>query len=99
MKDLQKDNTILREANEKLLSSAFDIERERSHQATEAALKLQISQLETTLKSDLNDKRRLTDALAKERETAAQLESDFQDLQSKFFAMKEDVENQENRMN
>ena len=99
VKDLQKDNTILREANEKLLSSAFDIERERSHQATEAALKLQISQLETTLKSDLNDKRRLTDALAKERETCAQLESDFQDLQSKFFAMKEDVENQENRIN
>ena len=97
--DLLKDNSILREANEKLLNSAFDIERERKYQATENALKVQISQLETTLKSDLNDKKRLTDALAKERENYAQLESDFQDLQSKFLSMKEEIENQEDRMN
>ena len=96
--DLLKDNSILREANEKLLNSAFDIERERKYQATENALKVQISQLETTLKSDLNDKKRLTDALAKERENYAQLESDFQDLQSKFLSMKEEIENQEDRM-
>ena len=96
--DLLKDNSILREANEKLLNSAFDIERERKYQATENALKVQISQLETTLKSDLNDKQRLTDALAKERENYAQLESDFQDLQSKFLSMKEEIENQEDRM-
>ena len=49
--DLLKDNSILREANEKLLNSAFDIERERKYVATENALKVQISQLETTLKS------------------------------------------------
>jgi len=98
IKDIQKDNSILRESNEKLLNSAFDMERERSYQATENALKVQISQLETTLKSDLNDKKRLTDALAKEREAFAQLDSDFQDLQSKFFAIKEDVENQEDKM-
>ena len=96
--DLLKDNSILREANEKLLNSAFDIERERKFIATENALKVQISQLETTLKSDLNDKRKLTDALAKERENNAQLESDFHDLQSKFLSMKEDVENQEDKM-
>ena len=47
-------------------------------QATENALKVQISQLETTLKSDLNDKSRLTEALAREREAFAQMESDFQ---------------------
>ena len=46
--------------------------------ATENALKVQISQLETTLKSDLNDKSRLTEALAREREAFAQMESDFQ---------------------
>ena len=49
-------------------------------QATENALKVQISQLETTLKSDLNDKSRLTEALAREREAFAQMESDFQVL-------------------
>ena len=41
-------------------------------------MKVQISQLETTLKSDLNDKSRLTEALAREREAFAQMESDFQ---------------------
>ena len=83
--------------------------------ATENALKVQISQLETTLKSDLNDKSRLTEALAREREAFAQMESDFkvfssktellelperciQDLQSKFLAMKEDAEKQEDKL-
>ena len=89
--DLTNDNVILREANEKLLSSAFDIEKERKYMAVENALKVQISQLETTLKSDLNDKSRLTDALANERENYSQLESDFNDLQSKFLKMKEEI--------
>ena len=51
--------------------------------ATENALKVQISQLETTLKSDLNDKSRLTEALAREREAFAQMESDFKVFSSK----------------
>ena len=96
--DLTNDNVILREANEKLLSSAFDIEKERKFMAVENALKVQISQLETTLKSDLNDKSRLTDALANERENYSQLESDFNDLQSKFLKMKEEIENQEDKL-
>ena len=98
MRDLQKDNSILRESNEKLLNSAFDVERERKYMATENALKVQISQLETTLKSDLNDKSRLTEALTKEREAFAQLESDFQDMQSKFLTVKEEVEKQEDKL-
>ena len=52
--------------------------KERQYQAAENALKVQISQLETTLKSDLNDKKRLTDTLSQERENYAHLDSDFQ---------------------
>ena len=63
MRDLQKENSILRESNEKLLNSAFDLERERQFQASENALKVQIAQLETTLKSDLNDKKHLTEGI------------------------------------
>ena len=55
--------SIVRESNEKLLNSAFDLERERQYQATENALKVQIAQLETTLKSDLNDKAHLTEGM------------------------------------
>lgn len=31
-KDLQKENTLLRESNDKLLDSAYNLERERQHQ-------------------------------------------------------------------
>ena len=40
-RDLQKENSILRESNNKLLDSAYDLERERQFHATENALKLQ----------------------------------------------------------
>ena len=55
-RDLGKENAILRESNSKLLDSAYNAERERQFQAVEAALKLQVAQLETTLKADLEDK-------------------------------------------
>lgn len=41
-RDLQRENAILRESNEKLLNSAFDLERERQYQASENALKVQV---------------------------------------------------------
>ena len=52
-RDLQRENAILRESNEKLLDSAYNVERERHFVASENALKVQVAQLETTLKSDL----------------------------------------------
>ena len=85
-RDFQKENSILRESNNKLLDSAYNLERERNFQASENALKVQISQLESTLKSDLMDKKALQDALSKEREQFAKLETEFQDLQGKYFS-------------
>ena len=52
-RDLQRENAILRESNEKLLDSAYNVERERHFVASESALKVQIAQLESTLKADL----------------------------------------------
>ena len=49
-RDLAQENAILRESNEQLLSSAFDLEKERQHLARQNALKVQIAQLETTLR-------------------------------------------------
>ena len=59
MRDLGKENSILRESNNSLLDSAYNLERERQFQASENALKVQIAQLEATLKADLNDQRSL----------------------------------------
>ena len=98
MRDLQKENAILRESNAKLLDSAYNVERERQFAASENALKVQVAQLESTLKADLNDKKLLSDALANERENLAKLESDYQELQSKFFALKETMEGHEEKL-
>ena len=97
-RDLQKENSILRESNNKLLDSAYDLERERQFHATENALKLQVAQLETTLKSDLGEKKTLQDSLVREREQYAKLEAEFQDLQAKYFTLKESSEGQEEKL-
>jgi len=57
----------LKEANEKLVSSAFDLEKEREWRAKEKALKLQIAQLEATLKADVGEKGGILDKLCEER--------------------------------
>ena len=98
VRDLQKENSILRESNNKLLDSAYDLERERQFHATENALKLQVAQLETTLKSDLGEKKTLQDSLVREREQYAKLEAEFQDLQAKYFTLKESSEGQEEKL-
>ena len=77
LRDAQKENAILRESNAKLLDSAYNVERERQFTAAENALKVQVAQLETTLKADLNDKKMLSEALAGERENSAKLVMHF----------------------
>ena len=42
--------SLLKEANEKITASAFDVERDRRHRKEVNDLKLQLIQLETTLK-------------------------------------------------
>ena len=67
MSDLGKEKVILEEANEKLVSSAFDMEREREWRQRENALKVQIAQLEATLKADVGEKGSILDRLQNER--------------------------------
>ena len=70
-----------------MLDSAYNVERERQFVASENALKVQVAQLEATLKADLNDKKVLSEALEKERKNMAQTEVELQDLQSKYFTV------------
>ena len=87
LRDLQKENAILRESNAKLLDSAYNVERERQFVATENALKVQVAQLEATLKADLSDKKVLSEALETERRNLATTEVEMQDLQSRYFTV------------
>lgn len=64
---MEKENQILKEANEKFVSSAFDLEREREWRQRENQLKVQIAQLEATLKADLGEKGGIIDKYAIEK--------------------------------
>ena len=67
MEDLQRESEVLKDANQKLLNSAFSLEREREFRERERAFKIQIAQLEATLKSDLGEKGSILDKLTAER--------------------------------
>ncbi|KAK3603408.1 hypothetical protein CHS0354_009388 [Potamilus streckersoni] len=86
---LQKEIAILKEANEKLVSSAFDLEKEREWRQRENALKVQIAQLEATLKADLGEKGGIIDRYAREKEMHEKLQDEFRELQLQHFQVKE----------
>ncbi|XP_071501124.1 protein fantom-like [Diadema antillarum] len=96
--DVEKEKDILREANEKLLNSAFDAERERQYRANEKQLKLQIAQLEATLKGDLNDKNTLLDKLNEEREQYEKLQKENREMQVKYYAVRQQLEELQEKM-
>ena len=53
LRDLERENDILRESNEKLLDSAYNVERERKFVASENALKVLSSEVKfLKLKND-----------------------------------------------
>lgn len=64
---MKRDNEVLNETNAKLLNSAFSLEREREFRERERTLKIQIAQLEATLKSDVGEKGNILDRLNTER--------------------------------
>lgn len=67
IEDLNRDNQVLKETNEKLLNSAFSLEREREFREREKTLKIQIAQLEATSKADVGEKNTILDQLSTEK--------------------------------
>lgn len=67
IEDLTRENQVLNEANQKLVNSAFSLEREREFREKERVLKIQIAQLEATLKADVGEKGSILDRLNTER--------------------------------
>jgi len=67
IRELESECQILKDANEKLVGSAFDLEKEREWRAKEKALKLQIAQLEATLKADVGEKGGIIDKLCEQK--------------------------------
>jgi protein fantom len=80
---------VLKDANQKLLNSAFSLEREREFRERERTLKIQIAQLEATLKADVGEKGTILDKLNNERDQYDKLNGDMRDMQIKYFEMKQ----------
>ncbi|XP_022097495.1 protein fantom-like [Acanthaster planci] len=95
---VENEKIILQEANEKLLNSAFDAERERQYRANEKQLKLQIAQLEATLKGDLNDKNTLLDKLNEERELYEKLSKENQQQQINYYQVRSQLDELQEKM-
>lgn len=87
--DLQRETEILKDANEKLVKSAFDLEREREWRQKENALKVQIAQLEATLKADLGEKGGILDKLAIEKDQYDKMAQEFREMQLNHYQLRE----------
>ncbi|KAK7114118.1 protein fantom-like isoform X1 [Littorina saxatilis] len=96
--DLQRECDTLKEANEKLVGSAFDLEREREWRQRENKLKVQIAQLEATLKSDLGEKGSIIDRYANERDGHEKLQQEYRELQINYFHMKEQFDDMQEKL-
>ncbi len=87
--DFKRENEILKESNEKLMNSAFSLEREREYREKEKMLKIQIAQLEATLKSDVQEKGSILDKLTHERHSYDSINSEHRQLQIKYYEIKQ----------
>ena len=67
----------MKEANDNILANAFDMEKEREWRAKEQALRVQIAQLEATLKAEYGDKGVSLDRLNDEHERADKLDEEL----------------------
>ncbi|XP_035828549.1 protein fantom isoform X2 [Aplysia californica] len=96
--DLEKECAVLKEANENLVGSAFDLEREREWRQKENALKVQIAQLEATMKSDLGEKGSIIDRYAQERDAHEKLQTENRELKIEYYSLKEQMDDLNEKM-
>uniref|UniRef100_A0A3B4BEU8 C2 domain-containing protein n=1 Tax=Periophthalmus magnuspinnatus TaxID=409849 RepID=A0A3B4BEU8_9GOBI len=90
--ELEQERDLLKENNNKLLNSAFDVSQQQKWQLQEQKLKLQISQLETALQADLVDKNEILDKVKAERETNEKLTEENKKLHIQFLEQKQQLE-------
>ncbi len=74
------------------------MEREREFRERERALKIQIAQLEATLKADVGEKGTILDKLNNERDQYDKLNTEMRDVQVKYFEMKQKYDDMNEKM-
>ncbi|XP_006897157.1 PREDICTED: protein fantom isoform X2 [Elephantulus edwardii] len=96
--DLEKERELLKENYDKLYNSAFNDAQEEQWKLREQQLKVQIAQLEATLKSDLTDKAEILDRLKTEKDKYEKLIQENKDLQLQYLEQKQQLDELKNRM-
>ncbi|KAL7403119.1 hypothetical protein ABVT39_024788 [Epinephelus coioides] len=96
--ELEQERDLLKDNNEKLVNSAFDVSRQQKWQIQEQQLKLQIAQLETALKADLVDKNEILDKIKAERGSNEKLTEENKKLQLQFLEQKQQLEELNDRL-
>ncbi|XP_055011929.1 LOW QUALITY PROTEIN: protein fantom-like [Boleophthalmus pectinirostris] len=96
--ELEQERDLLKENNNKLLNSAFDVSQQQKWQIQEQKLKLQISQLETALQGDLVDKNEILDKVKAERETNERLTEENKKLHIQFLEQKQQLEEMKDQL-
>jgi protein fantom len=98
LEDVSRENEAIKEANQNLLNNAFNLERERDFRERERILKVQIAQLEATLKSDVGEKGTILDRLNAERDQYDKLNTEMKDNQLKYYEMKQKYDEMNEKM-
>ncbi|XP_062847506.1 protein fantom isoform X2 [Trichomycterus rosablanca] len=98
IQDLEKERDLLKENCDKLVNSAFDVSQEQKWKTREQQLKLQIAQLEMTLKSDLTDKNQILDKIKAERDVNEKLMQENKEFQLHFLEQKQQLDEMKDRM-
>ncbi|KAI7811597.1 protein fantom [Triplophysa rosa] len=98
IQDLEKERDLLKENCDKFMKSAFDVSLGQKWKMREQQLKLQIAQLETALKSDLQDKNQILDKIKAERDLNEKLTEENKELQLRYLEQKQQLDEIKDRM-
>ncbi|XP_062344278.1 protein fantom isoform X2 [Cinclus cinclus] len=98
IKYLEKENELLKENCDKLHNSVFSLPHEQQWRSKEQQLKLQITKLETAIKSDLADKNEILDKIKVERDQKEKLMQDNKDLQLRYLEQQQELDDLKNQV-
>ncbi|CAL1296145.1 unnamed protein product, partial [Larinioides sclopetarius] len=98
IKSLMKENDILRETNERLLTSALNVEKERSFNHLEQVFKEKIANLESALEMQTKTKISLEEELAKEKGNIISKEEACNTLKMQINEMRTHIEELETKV-
>ncbi|KAM9854863.1 protein fantom [Aulostomus maculatus] len=99
MRDMEQERNQLKEDYENLLNSVSDVSQQQQQKwmVQEQQLKFQISQLETALKADLQDKNEILDRVKAQTEANEKLTEENQKLRVQFLEQKQQLEEHNHR--